>query len=102
MFRARLTLPLLVLLACGGQTTATGPTSATGPSKPADYYALAADEFFKRPETRERIKKDSFEQALLDAAIFQQTNRERAANKLPIFKHSNALQLMARRHSQEM
>ena len=100
MFRARLMFPMLVLLACGGQATA--PTSATAPAKPVDYYSFSADDFFKRPETKERIKKESVDQAMLDAAIFHQTNRERVANKLPVFKHSNALQLMARRHSQEM
>ncbi|HVT79064.1 MAG TPA: CAP domain-containing protein [Phycisphaerae bacterium] len=105
MFRVRQLLAFLMLCACAGQASGpagTVPSSASAPPKSVDYYALPADEFFKRPEPRERIKKDSFDQALLDAAIFQQTNRERVANKLPILKHSNALQLMARRHSQEM
>lgn len=67
-----------------------------------DPYSLSAEEFFKLPEVKRRIGKDSVDAALLEAAIFHQTNRERVNNKLPPFKASAALHLMARRHSQEM
>lgn len=69
---------------------------------PADDYSLPADEFFKRPEIQVRIRRKEVNIPLLEAAIFQQSNRERAANKLPPFKHGWALNLMARRHSEEM
>ncbi len=92
---------LAIFLACAAQNTAP-TTAASAPAKPVDYYAIPPDDFFKLPETQERIKKDSVNIPLLDAAIFHQTNRERIANKLPPFKHSFALQLMARGHSQEM
>ena len=77
-----------------------------GQTRPAaqavDPYSITADQFFNRPETQTRIGRDSVDIPLLEAAIFHQSNRQRADNKLPLFKHSMALNLMARRHSQEM
>jgi uncharacterized protein YkwD len=71
-------------------------------TQPADVFALSADEFFNRAEVKERIKRESVDVRLLETAIFQQSKVERAALKLPLFKHSWALNLMARRHSTEM
>ncbi len=76
--------------------------AATAAAQPIDYYALATEDFFKRPEVQQRIGKTTFNLTLLEAAIFHQTNRERVNNKLPIFKHGMAMNLMARRHSTEM
>jgi uncharacterized protein YkwD len=59
-------------------------------------------EFFKLPAVNQQIKKDFCDITLLEAAVFQDTNIERTKNKLPIFKHSWAMNLMARRHSTEM
>jgi uncharacterized protein YkwD len=84
---------------------ASSPASAqaTAPaSKPVDYYAMTPAEFFKLPAVNQQIKKDFCDITLLEAAVFQDTNIERTKNKLPIFKHSWAMNLMARRHSTEM
>lgn len=98
-------LPLLLAQTRIAATTTTkppAPATASAPAKPVDYYALSADDFFKRPELQQRIGKTSFNLPLLEAAVFHQTNRQRAGNKLPIFKYGRALNLMARRHSTEM
>jgi uncharacterized protein YkwD len=67
-----------------------------------DYYALRPTDFFNLPAVVRRIKKDSWDVALLEAAVFQETNIERAKNSLPLLKHGWALNLMARGHSTEM
>jgi len=100
------TLCLWVILAglgifLGASAPTTTPSTATT-SKPVDYYALSPDAFFKLPEVQTRIRKDAFDLPLLEAAVFQATNRERGNNKLPNFRHGMALNLMARRHSTEM
>lgn len=77
-------------------------TSATAATKPVDYYALSDDAFFKRPELDQKISETQFDLPLMEAAVFHQTNLERAKLKLPIFKYGQAMNLMARLHSQEM
>jgi uncharacterized protein YkwD len=81
----------------GGESAAPGTRAAA-----VDWYALSLEDFFKREEVQDRIKKDSVNTGLLEAALFHETNRRRTAEKLPAFKHGNALQLIARRHSEEM
>jgi uncharacterized protein YkwD len=93
----------VVLGATAPASTQATPSPATAAAtKPVDYYVLSADAFFKLPDVQTQIKKNSFDLPLLEAAIFQQSNRARADNKLPLFRHGLALNLMARRHSAEM
>src|SRR5689334_8695579 len=106
MLKSLLRLSPMLLLALLGQTKpatppASAPTTQTA-AKPSDLYALTPDQFFKLPESQARIGKETINVALLEAAIFQQTNRARTDNKLPTFRHSWALNLCARRYSQEM
>jgi uncharacterized protein YkwD len=102
-FLCALTVLAGLALLLGQTAPRPSPPAASAPAaKPADYYALTADTFFQLPETQVRLKKDAFDLSLLEAAVFHQTNRQRAANKLPLFKHGVALNLMARRHSAEM
>jgi uncharacterized protein YkwD len=96
----RRVLPAILFLSLPYCFAQTAPTSR--PAKPVDLYALSPAQFFKRPEADARIKKDSVDIPLLEAAIFQATNQERLDLKLPLFKHSWTLNLAARKHSQEM
>jgi uncharacterized protein YkwD len=84
------------------RAAATAATAATAAAKPVDYYALTAADFRQLPEVAQRVKKDAVDVVLLEAAIFHQSNVERAKLKLPLFKHGLAMNLMARRHSTEM
>lgn len=71
-------LALLVML-CGGQTTAPSTAPATKPATTAaavDYYALAAEDFSNLPIVRTRITIDSEYLLLPEAAIYHQTNLE--------------------------
>ena len=90
--------------ALGAVGTGVASTAAEPPAttKPMDYYALSTEDFFKRPELDQKIAAKAFNLTLLEAAVFHQTNRERANNKLPLFKYGSAMNLMARLHSQEM
>ncbi len=92
----RWTLPVLCLL-CAVQTRPATSLACRGPLPPRlIFYALATEQFFKRPELQVRITKDSVNIPLLETAIFHQTNRERAKLKLPLFKHSWAMNLIKR------
>lgn len=83
-----------------GQTRPAASTSAT--TKPDDYYALSAEEFFKRAEVREPLPPFDTNIPLLEAAIFHQTNLVRAAHKRPLFDYLPLLTQSGRAHSQEM
>ncbi len=72
------------------------------PGLTANFYGLTPDQFFKRPDARDRYSQHVVNVALLEAAVFQQTNLLREQNHLPDFQYSAALNLMARRHSGEM
>jgi uncharacterized protein YkwD len=78
------------------------PDDDPPPATNVDYYALSTKDFFELATVTRRIKKDSWDVRLLEAAVFQQTNVERAKNKLPLLKHGWAMNYMARRHSEEM
>lgn len=85
----------------GGLSVGQSPAPSTR-AAPMDWYALTLEDFFKREEVQDRIRKDSVNAPLLEAALFHETNRRRTAEKLPAFKHGSAMQLIARRHSEEM
>jgi len=90
----------MILAALGQAVPATRPgRDAAAIEK---LYGMGAADFFKLPEVQGRIRKDSVDLVLLEVAVFQQTNRERAVHNLPALKHSWAMQLMARQHSDEM
>jgi uncharacterized protein YkwD len=86
---------MLVMAALAGA----GP-AATQPGE--DWYKEGAEAFFRRPDVKDRIGKEKVDVQLLEAAIFHQTNLARVALKLPVLKHSWAMQWMARQHSTEM
>jgi len=97
----------LLLLFCAGQ--ARPPVAAVSPTTEPkagatkiDYYSMTPEQFFNRRETQDRYGKGSVNGALLEAAIFQQANIERSRHQLGTFQPSFALNLMARRHSEEM
>jgi uncharacterized protein YkwD len=98
---ALLVAGLLPLAATAAPTPAPTPTTSPASRRP-DYYQMSAAEFFRRPEVQQRFTSNFVNVPLLEAAIFHESNRQRADLKLPLFKHSWALQLMARRHSLEM
>jgi uncharacterized protein YkwD len=52
-----------------------------------DLAAVSPAEFAVRPEVLERIDPEHFHAALLNAAIFHETNRIRRAQALPAFTH---------------
>jgi uncharacterized protein YkwD len=98
-------IPLVLLAVAQGAPPAAPTITTAAPAKDAkdvDWYAMSADDFFKRDEVKDRIKEKSANATLLEAAIFHETNRRRVAEKLSPFKHGYSLQLMARQHSEEM
>jgi uncharacterized protein YkwD len=90
---------LLAALACAlvAQTKPAAPTT-----KPANYYTLTAEAFFKLPQLQTRITADEVNLLLLDAALFHRTNQERAKAHLPLFTFNDRLHTMAHDHSAEM
>lgn len=50
----------------------------------------------------QRINPQNIDYPLLNAAIFYETNLQRVKNKLPLFKHSEALEKAACGHSKDM
>jgi len=59
--------------------------SVAGPA--ADWYALSPEKFAVRPEAQARIDSAEFDEPLLNAAIFHETNRVRRQLGLPAFTH---------------
>lgn len=53
----------------------------------ADWYALSPDEFAQQSAAQARIEPAEFDQALMNAAIFHETNRVRRQFGLPAFTH---------------
>ena len=87
--RMRMRASMIVLMALPlmvAQTRlATVPAASQPATKPVDYYAMSPDEFFKLKEIKGRIGKEELDVALLEAAIFQESNRERVKAELPAY-----------------
>jgi uncharacterized protein YkwD len=58
--------------------------------------------FTEYAPAEQRIKMDRIDHGLLNAALFFETNRQRASHKLPLLKHSPALENAAVLHSTDM
>jgi uncharacterized protein YkwD len=58
--------------------------------------------FSKLEAANGRIDMESVNYPLLHAAVFYETNRQRALNKLPVFEHSPALETSAKGQSDDM
>jgi uncharacterized protein YkwD len=61
------------------------------PAPGADYARLAPEKFAELPRLGERIELGNYDRALLAAAIFQETNRERRAHGRKPFKNDPRL-----------
>ncbi len=67
-----------------------------------DYSKYDYATFAKLPDALERIDMNDIDYPLLHAAIFYETNRQRALKKLQVFGHSPALEKAAKGHSDDM
>lgn len=68
----------------------------------SDYEKFTYKSFEKYKPALERIDMQNINYPLLNAAIFYETNRQRDVHKLPVFKHSPALESAAKGHSNDM
>ncbi|WP_020532708.1 CAP domain-containing protein [Flexithrix dorotheae] len=66
------------------------------------YQDFEYTTFQKYEPVHERINFEEIDYALLHAAIFYETNRQRVLNALPPFKYSKALEKAAFEHSRDM
>lgn len=76
--------------------------AAQTPWSPASYSAYALDRFIASPAVAARINLARVDSALLNAAIFYETNRRRAAEGLPPLEYSPALEKSAQMHADDM
>lgn len=67
-----------------------------------DYAACDYRGFADLPAARARLDMGRIDQPLLNAALFYETNRERAAHGKPAFRHSPVLERAAQEHSADM
>jgi uncharacterized protein YkwD len=93
---------LILLLALAGHSIAAPTTQPATQPKQIDYFALSPDEFFNLDEVNKRIDYDRPNQTLLSAGIFHETNRSRAAEKLPPLQHLEKLDEAAMLHVRDM
>lgn len=56
------------------------------PLEPVNWLQMPTEDFFHRPEVNARIDPVALDRGLLAAAIFHQTNRQRHALGLPLFR----------------
>lgn len=75
---------------------------AQTPWSPASYSVYALDRFVASPAVAARINLDRVDTALLNAAIFYETNRRRVAAGLPALEYSPALEKSAQMHADDM
>ncbi|RDC63502.1 CAP domain-containing protein [Adhaeribacter pallidiroseus] len=75
-----------------------------GPQNPAEkfYYAISWQQFVRLPEVSKPIPLHKPDYDLLDAAIFQVTNKIREQEKKPLFRYSPILHRTATFHAQAM
>ncbi len=67
-----------------------------------NYYALSSDDFLKLPEANQVINAKHPNYALLDAAIFHNTNIARRTHGLPPLQHAAGLQQAAQQFASDM
>lgn len=67
-----------------------------------NYFLMSDQDFFAQPATAQSISLFKPDTLLLDAAIFQATNKVRREHNLPLFQHDLCLYDAARRHAASM
>ncbi len=77
-----------------------GPASAQ--QSPQQLHEMTAEKFSTLPAADEPIDFDHVDLALLDAAVFHETNRQRVQEKLPALSYHAALREVARVQSRGM
>ena len=77
-------------------------SAASGAWVAEDYKKYDSLQFKELPAAKQRIAMDNIDYPLLHAAIFYQSNQQRAAHGLEHFAHSPALERAAKRHSDDM
>src|SRR5262245_15326847 len=78
---------------------------ATRPAAPAtepDYFALSSEDFWELAAVDKPLDFLAPNHRLISAAIFHETNRQRARQNLPPFQHLNELDEAARLHVRYM
>ena len=80
-----------------------GPATASASGWSASDYARYRYEDFRRlPQAQSRVDFDAIDLPLLHAAVFYETNRQRASLGLPRFRHAPGLELSSYNHSSDM
>jgi len=67
-----------------------------------DYSRYDYKSFEQHAKARQLLSFEHIDYPLLQAAVFYETNRQRAIHDLPLFRHSEALEKAAREHSKDM
>lgn len=67
-----------------------------------NYFLMSDQEFFAQPATAQPISLIEPDTLLLDAAIFQATNKVRREHNLPLFQHDLCLYKAAKSHAASM
>lgn len=75
---------------------------AQTPWSPPSYSAYTPERFSASPAVAARINLERVDTALLNAAIFYETNRRRVAEGLPALAYSPALEKSAQMHANDM
>ncbi|GAB4416291.1 MAG: hypothetical protein OHK0039_25530 [Bacteroidia bacterium] len=68
----------------------------------AAYYQMSARQFFALPQLDAPLDPQQVDYALLDAAIFWYTNRERVRNNRPVARYDAAIHRVATYHARAM
>ncbi len=74
----------------------------SAPFADADYRRYPLDSFFDLPAIHQQISLSQPDYALLNAAVFYVTNRERARRRLPLLQFAPGLRNIAAHHAEAM
>lgn len=94
--------PYKLLICCLMVLSGIAGAGGTSSWSDADYSKHTFETFASYGPALGRIDMKNIDYPLLHAAIFYETNRQRAANGLPAFGHSPALEKSAAGHSADM
>lgn len=92
----------LALAAAPAGICETEPAAAQRADRVEELHEQAPEAFWKRPALKEEIDFDKIDRALLDAAVFHETNRRRAKHDLPPLKFRPKLREAARLQARAM
>lgn len=70
--------------------------------KISQYYGLSYKQFIKQAEVNERMELNKLNYALLNAAVYFESNQQRLKHALPVFSYSKALEKASFEHSVDM